>query len=531
MSKLLQAPWRRTARFAAMALACLLACLVSTLALPVAPAQAHAALIQTDPSNGSVLPDSPATATLTFNEPVILPADAVMIYDAAGDVVPARATSRDSEVVVTLPALDQGTYVVVWNVVSADAHPIAGSLTFSVGKASPRMADLPEGSLPGGQANTGSWLASLTQATHYLGLFLALGIAAFLVLLLPEGVRADVARRRLRLLAATAAGISIAAGILLVMQSPLPREALFAELLLIAGLASALAPIWLKLSATPSRLLLGLGAMSTTAALTSVGHTRSFGPTALVITTDVLHVLAASLWLGGLVGLAMTLPGLHHRPNDIARTVTRFSTVAAGLLAAVVVSGVLLAWRIVGSWENLFQTRYGTLLIIKIALVGLCVAVAGWNRSVLLPRNRSVLATVRVEAAALLSVLIVTGVLVNQSPTLSQTILSGIEPEVASSPIGQYQVFATLSPTRMGATTLRVQIQDESGEPVEPPYAPEVSLRGPEVNLGQIDVASEAAGTWSAPVMIPRAGQWQVQVSLRLSAFENPVSVLSLRVP
>ena len=31
--------------------------------------------------------------------------------------------------------------------------------------------------------------------------------------------------------------------------------------------------------------------------------------------------------------------------------------------------------------------------------------------------------------------------------------------------------------------------------------------------------------------MIPRAGQWQVQVSLRLSAFENPVSVLSLRVP
>ena len=39
------------------------------------------------------------------------------------------------------------------------------------------------------------------------------------------------------------------------------------------------------------------------------------------------------------------------------------------------------------------------------------------------------------------------------------------------------------------------------------------------------------AGTFRAEVLIPTNGSYRVQVSLRLTEFENPVAVLSFRVP
>ena len=71
------------------------------------------------------------------------------------------------------------------------------------------------------------------------------------------------------------------------------------------------------------------------------------------------------------------------------------------------------------------STGYGQLLLVKIVLVGLVVAVAGWNRYVLLPgvltatdpqapdRLRS---AVQGEAVVLGLVLLITGVLTHLSP-------------------------------------------------------------------------------------------------------------------
>ena len=53
--------------------------------------------------------------------------------------------------------------------------------------------------------------------------------------------------------------------------------------------------------------------------------------------------------------------------------------------AGILVAGTLLAVVEVGSVANLFETGYGQLLLLKIALVGLLLVLAGYNRYLLLP--------------------------------------------------------------------------------------------------------------------------------------------------
>ena len=131
----------------------------------------------------------------------------------------------------------------------------------------------------------------------------------------------------------------------------------------------------LGLLAPRARDFATLGVALAIAAPSVIGHTRAYEPVPLLVVTDVLHLAAGSVWLGGLVGLALTLPSLAGRARDAAEVLARFSAVAAGVLGLLVVSGTLLGWRIIGSWSGLFGTTYGRLLLIKVGVVGL---VAWW---------------------------------------------------------------------------------------------------------------------------------------------------------
>jgi copper transport protein len=111
--------WRWTARFAAAAAAAVLATF-----LLAWPASAHATLVSTDPADGEVLPQTPDLVTLTFSEPVNLPADAAQLFDAQGEQLEASASGEDRDVLIDVPdQLAAGTYVVTWRVVSAGGHP------------------------------------------------------------------------------------------------------------------------------------------------------------------------------------------------------------------------------------------------------------------------------------------------------------------------------------------------------------------------------------------------------------------------
>ena len=125
--------------------------------------------------------------------------------------------------------------------------------------------------------------------------------------------------------------------------------------------------------------------------LTSIAETGHSGADASSLSTlhvaaDSLHLLAAGAWLGGLVPLALVLVENEatpsHRKLEILR---RFSHMGYLAVAALVVSGVLNAWFLVGSIEAVLTTSYGQWLLAKIAVFLAMLALAAANRFWLVP--------------------------------------------------------------------------------------------------------------------------------------------------
>src|SRR5947207_10900418 len=106
------------------------------LMLPAVPAEAHAALLKTDPPAGSVLATPPRQIRLEFSEPVQLRFGGVRVFDRKlGRVDRGEARlAAPAVVVVDVGPLARRPYIVAWRVISADTHPVRGTFSFSVGE-------------------------------------------------------------------------------------------------------------------------------------------------------------------------------------------------------------------------------------------------------------------------------------------------------------------------------------------------------------------------------------------------------------
>jgi copper transport protein len=546
--------WGRTA---------LLAVLVIVAALVLgsaAPASAHATLISSDPAEGAVVAAAPEQIRFVFDETVVGVPNAVHVFDAEGGQVAASSAVSGRELTATLTdPVGAGTLVVAWRVLSVDGHPISGSLTFSV--ESPSAVVTPP---PSSSAGTSEVPRALTLARWggYLGLFLAAGLVAFTVLFLPTSPGANGARKRLVTVGRSAAALaamawlaglpltvtyqfgggasSLAEGATWSALSPVEYAVVAA---VVGGLTLSVGLLGRGLPARPRAMAaLAAGAIATCApALT--GHTRAASPEVLVVGVGMLHLEAGSIWLGGLVALALVLPDLAGRGSTGADVLARFSAVGAGVLAALAVTGSTLAWRIVGSWSALFDTGYGQLLLMKVAIVAVVALIAAWNRWSLMPlvqralRGRDRRAGARLvarataaEAACLVAVLLLTGLLVDKSPEPRGPVAGSSRPAVRTGTLGDVELQATVSPAVTGPSTVTIEMRDSAGEPFEGFEAPRARLSSAEVDLGEVSLSSVAPGTYAGEVVLPSPGTWELQVSLRVSEFENPVTTLDFTV-
>ncbi|WP_318216290.1 copper resistance CopC/CopD family protein [Streptomyces sp. SCL15-6] len=359
------------------------------------PASAHAALRSTDPGDGTVLQRPPRAVTLIFTESVGLRDDSFRVLDPGGHRLhtedAGHADGRSDTARVTLPGtLGEGTYTVAWRVVSADSHPVSGAFTFSVGKPSATTAAVAAG--PTEDPLT-AVLQRIARYLAYLAAALLVGTAAFVALCRPPDpapLRRPLVAGWWTLLAATVA--------LLVLRAPYeagtgPATALDASalgdtltsrpgVLLLTRLA-LLVPTALFLARTSRRRERGPLTTAAGAAL-AVGlaltwaaaeHAVAGPQVPLAVTSSVLHLLAAAVWLGGLVALLTTLRG-----SPDASTVARFSRVALACVTVLAITGVYQSWRGLGSWPALTGTTYGRLLLAKLAGVCVLLAVAAVSR-------------------------------------------------------------------------------------------------------------------------------------------------------
>lgn len=100
-------------------------------------------------------------------------------------------------------------------------------------------------------------------------------------------------------------------------------------------------------------------------------HSAASGSHALAIGSLIVHVLALTIWVGGVFGLAIL------DPEDRALAVPRFSQLALWAVIAVVVSGVANAWTRL-NFSAAWHTNYALIVIAKVVLTFLLVAI-GFN--------------------------------------------------------------------------------------------------------------------------------------------------------
>lgn len=104
------------------------------------------------------------------------------------------------------------------------------------------------------------------------------------------------------------------------------------------------------------------------------GHAAGLGDHALATTAGVTHVVAAVLWIGGLLALAVHAA---RRDMPLERPARRFATIALIAILLLAVSGAANAYTRLDNIGQLFTTGYGQVVLMKTGLI-LGLAVIGW---------------------------------------------------------------------------------------------------------------------------------------------------------
>jgi len=372
------------------------------LAGPAAPASAHATLLRTAPAAGAILDQQPTELGLDFSEPVDLGLATVTVLDPGGTQVqqgrPAQGGAANEVVVRLRDGLRDGTYLVTYRVVSADGHPISGGYAFSIGAPSQQARP----ATASGAAPVDPVVRGLQSAGRYLtygGMVLVAGPLLVLLALWPR--RLSTAGPR-RLLAVGVGGVAVGTLVTAGLQAPYVlgvglAEVGWAELRDVLGtgvgkallarlaLLGALLPLLLRVArgrepgAVDRVLLGGLGA-GLLLTFPLAGHAAASPGLLLAVPADAVHVAAMSVWLGGLVVLALhLLPAA--RPDELAALLPVWSRWAAYAVVALVLSGSVQALLEVGGLRGLTGTTYGRLVLAKIALLAVLLAIAATARS------------------------------------------------------------------------------------------------------------------------------------------------------
>nr|WP_225443280.1 copper resistance protein CopC [Lolliginicoccus lacisalsi] len=510
------------------------------------PASAHASLVETTPSDGSRVDHQPDAVVLRFSEPITLVEDSIRVLDRNAERVETgeirQEPGPDHARVALRPSLPDGVYTVAWRVVSADSHPIRGSFTFTLGDPADTSTVL-HSDLADDASSVWDGVALGLRWIIYVGALAAAGLVVLGRFILPAGqqhlARELVGATRITAVAALLASlVSLPVNTIIVAGPGLSWNALSTVLGSSFGASALLGIVGLVLILAPARGVLPLlGAALATSAFVLAGHSVTAQPRSLVLASDLLHVVAAAIWLGGLIGLLILLrSGMPVESK--ARTVARFSTIAAILVALLALSGTAMAWAEIRDWSSL-DTRYGWILLAKVAVVVLVIAVAGYNRWRLLPRiqrrsssaPRQLARTLRIEALGLLIVLALTAALV-ATPPPRPTVGPHTETLELSDSL---ETTISVTPAVVGSNSIELQIRDDQGEPVTGLDAVTLRFSHPASGIENIErpAAQHSAGTADfhyegSDLAIP--GDWEIEVRVLVSEFELLTAATTARI-
>ncbi len=515
-----------------------------------APAFAHALLTASVPADGATLEHPPAEIQLTFTESLDPALSVVHVLDASGSQVEEGKTEalagQPAQLRVALGELGQGTYTVTWRTTSAlDGHTTIGSVAFGVGV--PGVATGAEGAQaemrtpsPTVASVAGRWL-------FYVGVVLMLGAAVVGVVVVSKPV--VISRRVL-----AAAWVAAAGGVLLTIAdqrasagtsvtnllSSSTGHKLTAQAVALALAGVAVVWAWLR----PSRwslAVVGVGASAAMLTRALAGHANASSVRWFSVGVQWVHLVSVGAWVGGLVWLLVAMR--RGDPGQGPGLARRFSSVAAGTLAVVAISGAVRALDEVGAWTRLVNTTFGVTLLVKFGFFAALVALGACSRfrhvSAASPgRVVGLRRAVRGEVAIAAGVLGVTAVLAGLPPSASVAAASKASSTpnvvVTGNDYGtSVRVRLVVSPGSAGPNRFDSTVEDfDSGEPVP---ADAVSLRfqldgRPDVAAATLDLARDPDSHWrGSGSQLSIGGRWTVTavVQTPTDAVEVPMELVT----
>lgn len=538
------------------------------------PLLAHAELIRANPAVDSVVDAAPTSVRLWFSEPVDVTGDAVIVIDPRGarvDGADAHAAADDATAVdVSVRAEATGSYTVRWRAISADSHPIAGTIGFAVGAAT-NPAGVPRGGATAQRPAVLFWQA-LVRWAHLCGLVLMCGPILMWVLLDRRVSRDRVAASLWRLVTIGAVVLVLAAATGLLVQAVdlsgsvdrgLTGQTL-GDLLgtswgrlwsmraLLALTALALAVGWRAPDGPRPVVSVPLGAalVATTA---MNGHAATLSPVWLSLGIDGLHLLLSLVWVGGLVALGSVILVPANRPAEsdadaLSATVSRFSYLAGGCVLILAGTGLYQAWRHVGQLNLVLTTGYGRTLLLKLALAvamllpaaAHLLAVRRWRLDgrvvVTAGRLTGFRHSLLAETVCGVAVLATTGWLTSQPPALrvaSAKALPMTEGGLAlERDLGPTRVSLRLSPGQVGANRFEVDLPSTADRRA----VTDLRLRvvpAPDMGLSPWTVLPERVTerSYRATVALAPPGRWRVFVSVTLAGQAPETAEFEFDVP
>ena len=165
------------------------------------------------------------------------------------------------------------------------------------------------------------------------------------------------------------------------------------------------------------------------------GHAADSGDFSLPEISDWLHLMAASIWGGGLITLSLAVfPQVLRMPGErrklIAEIAPGFSRLAGIALFTIVITAAYNGWSEVGSFRALLETVYGKIIVVKIVLLSVLVIIAASNRYLSIPyilglsgpgpegdgRIMWLMRKIRAEAVLIAGLLVCTALLLHNMP-------------------------------------------------------------------------------------------------------------------
>lgn len=544
------------------------------LSIIVQPVAAHAVPVESKPRPNQILEVAPGVVLIEFNEPVVPDLSQIHLLTQAGErvqataVYPIDATNRTLQ--IDLPPLADGAYLVSWQVLSSvDGHTTSGSFSFGVGD-----TVLTAVSNDVSISAQLSPLNSVARALFLVGSALIMGFFAFRLLvwnpilgdveLDPEEERLDIDTARFGVRVAHFGIFLLFAALLIILIDQNQAYRLTQANNLTIWLGTQFGVVWLVRLFVVAFLHFNLTtfinleddrqalrgwewwsgfilALGLTFSNALVSHSAALAEnTFQAVLIDWSHVIAATIWAGGLVYFAFSLwqgrfLSAGARSWLTLSLVLHFSGLAAIAVGVLIPSGSYLAWRHMGSWTQLVGTVYGQTLIYKLVLSFLIALIAWVNLMVIKPRmNRAYEASdkaesarlngrfnaiVRLEAVLAILILLLAGVLTDLQRGVDAPLLRDAAGQTTISTRAEDLTFdVEIEPALVGQNEFVLEIVNELGQPIPEDGAVQIrfTFLGQSVGAATAEAVRLDDGRYYLEgSYISLVGEWQMEISVR----------------